>query len=102
MASAVRHPACTSCILKSRSIFTARCNLRATKATKMISKKYATAVMALLMLAAVSGCQKKDDTVSAGPAEQLGRNIDEATAKADQQITDATKETSQKIDKATG
>lgn len=65
----------------------------------------------LVMAALLGGCQKKEEPVGAGPAEQAGRKIDQATAnasrelsqasqQASQQMSEAARETSQKIDRA--
>jgi len=50
----------------------------------------------LTALALLGGCQKKDDPSQAGPAERAGRKIDQAS----QQLSDAAKDTSQKLDNA--
>lgn len=57
----------------------------------MTSSKY---VVALLALGAVlAGCQKKEEP---GPAEQMGRKLDQAT----QQAQEAAKDTGEKLNQA--
>jgi len=47
-------------------------------------KSIATACAALILLAGLSACKKPE-----GPAERLGKNIDQATQKAGEQIEKA-------------
>lgn len=66
-----------------------------------------------VVLGGVAGCKKKEDAVGAGPAEQMGRKLDQATDKAgrelteaaetaNRQIQDAAKETAEQANKAAG
>jgi hypothetical protein len=48
------------------------------------SKGFSVAVAVVLLIAAVSGCQKQ-----AGPAEQAGKAVDQAVEKAGQQLEKA-------------
>jgi hypothetical protein len=78
---------------------------------------WARGVAALVVLGVVLGgmvaCKKKEDAVDAGPAEQMGRKLDQATDKAgreltqaaetaNQQIQDAARETADQANKAAG
>lgn len=53
------------------------------------------AVVMAAMLAALSGCQKKE-----GPAEKAGQKIDQAVEKSGEKVDDAKEKLGEKIEKA--
>jgi hypothetical protein len=56
-------------------------------------------LLAGLMLLALAACQKKDDN-GAGPAEQAGRQLDQAATKATAELDNATTRAKDELDKA--
>jgi gas vesicle protein len=65
-----------------------------------IVKNLMAACAAGLMLAALAGCQQKDELSGAGPAEQAGRKVDQAREKTGRELTQAAEKANQDIIKA--
>jgi hypothetical protein len=59
-----------------------------------ISTNVIAVLMVSILIAGVSGCQKKE-----GPMERTGKEIDKAVEKTGQQINKAVKKTGEKIEK---
>lgn len=62
---------------------------------KKISRSVSAAVIVVLLVAGLSGCQKKE-----GPAEHSGKEIDKAVEKTDQQIDKSMEKAGESMEKA--
>lgn len=60
-----------------------------------IGKSVITALVAGILIAGVSGCEKKE-----GPMERTGKEIDRAAEKTGQQIDKAVEKTGENVEKA--
>jgi hypothetical protein len=65
------------------------------------SSKNPASVFALtILIVALSGCQKNENTAGKGPAEKAGQQLDQAAAKAAVEINKAAEKAGQGLEKA--